>query len=166
MTTRILAGLITVYCLLFTACYSFKNVSLSPDIEFFSVDEFRQTARNAPAALAIDFSERLKDKIRNESRLNLNDDNPHLIYSGSLTRYQVRAIAPQPNETVAQNRLEIAVKVKFKNTLDEEKNWEQSFSYYEEFPAEDVLTDVQDDLIENIFDQLVEDIFNKSFGDW
>ena len=151
---------------LLTSCYSFKNVSMSPDLQTFYVGDFELKVQNAPATLDKEFTEDLKDKIRAQSRLELVEIDPDIFYEGAITRYRVTSVAPQPNETTAFNRLEISVKVEFYNAHDEDKDWVQSFSFFADYPADDILTDVQDELIDIIFEQILEDIFNKSFGDW
>ncbi len=154
--------------LLLTApgCYSFKNASVSPDLNYFFVEEFRITARNAPATINTDFEEALKNKIRNESRLVLDQQNAQISFSGSVSGYVVQALAPQPGETVALNRLQVTITVKYRDLEDADKNWDQSFNEYAEFSSDQILSDVEDQLLITIFEQLTENIFNKSFGDW
>ncbi|MBL4652758.1 MAG: hypothetical protein JKY53_07810 [Flavobacteriales bacterium] len=60
----------------------------------------------------------------------------------------------------------ISVKVKFINTQDAEKNYEQNFSRYAEYDSNLDLTAVEDELITEINDQLVQDIFNKAMSNW
>ena len=160
----LIAILFSFYIL--TDCYSFKNVSLSPEIETFSVEKFDLLARNAPPTLDRDFTEALKNKIRTESRLKLVNDASDLHYSGSITSYNVRSMAPMEGETTSFNRLEIRVKVNFSNRVENDKNWDQAFSFFADYPSDQVLTDVQDQLIAIIFEQVTEDIFNRSFSDW
>jgi len=56
--------------------------------------------------------------------------------------------------------------VKFVNTQQPEKNYEQSFSRYSEYNSNLDLTAVEDELIVEINDQLVQDIFNKAMSNW
>jgi hypothetical protein len=130
------------------------------------VDNFILTAQNAPATIDRDFTEALKDKIRTESRLDLVAQNPDVLFSGSIVGFDVRSVAPQPGETVAFNRLTIRVKVKYENFVQEDKDYDEVFSFFADFPSDAVLTDVQDELIDTIFTQILEDIFNKTFTDW
>lgn len=112
------------------------------------------------------FSENLKQKFLNQSRLNFVDIDPDIEFSGEITRFVVTSVAPQPGETTAFNRLEIAVRLKYDYHLDEEENWENSFSFFSDYSRDDNLLDVQDELITIIFQQLSEDIFNKAFTNW
>lgn len=149
-----------------SGCYSFKNASVSPDLQFFWVSDFLLSARNAPPTIDTDFEEALKNKIRNESRLVLDRQQAQIIFEGSVSSYNVQALAPEPGETVGLNRLNISVQVQYIDVVDDTKNWSQNFTEYAEFSADVLLADVEDELIRTIFDQLTENIFNKAFGDW
>ena len=145
---------------------SFKNASVSPDLNYFFVEDFKISARNAPATIDTDFEEALKNKIRNESRLVLDRAKAQVLFSGAVSGYSVQALAPEPGETVALNRLQITVTIKYQDIENDAKNWDQSFNEYAEFSSDELLSDVEDQLLITIFEQLTENIFNKAFGDW
>ena len=151
---------------LISGCYSFKGISIPPDAKTFYISELRSRVPGAPADLGQQFSENLKQKFLNQSRLNFIDIDPDIEFSGEITRFAVTSVAPQPGETTAFNRLEIAVRMKYIYHLDEEDNWENSFSFFQDFSRDENLLDVQDGLITVIFQQLAEDIFNKAFTNW
>jgi hypothetical protein len=147
-------------------CYSFKSTSIDPSVTTFFVMPFENRADNGPVTLPISFSEKLKDKVRRESRLKLTDTDPDLTFSGYIRDFSVISQAPTADNTSALSRLTISVQVEFENRHDETKNWNQSFSYFQEFDGRTNLLDIQESLMETINNQLVEDIFNKAFGDW
>lgn len=151
---------------LMSACYSFRGISIPPDVESYYVPVFEIRASNAPPTVGQDFSELLKDKVRNEARLLWNDVSPDIEFTGAISTFNVKPIAPQPGETVALNRLEISVSVNFINNNDEKKNWNQTFSFFSDFATDQNLLDIQDNLIAEIYEQIVEDLFNKAFTDW
>ena len=152
--------------ILFQACYSFKGISIPPDVETFYVETFQNRASNAPADLPQRFSEELRLKINNSSRLNYSENDPHIEFSGAINSFNVRSVAPREGNQLAFNRLEIRVQVEYINNNNEDDNWSQSFSFFQDFDSSQDLTSVQDQLIEEIFEQLTEDIFNKSFTNW
>ncbi|WP_438638542.1 hypothetical protein [Muribaculum intestinale] len=45
-------------------------------------------------------------------------------------------------------------------------NVDQSFSAYQDFDSNEMLTDVQEQLCQEITDQLIELIFNATLGNW
>ena len=150
----------------FWGCYSFRGISIPPDVKTYYVPVFDVRAGNAPPTVGQDFSELLKDKIRNEARLLWNEENPDIEFTGAVSSFVVRPMAPQPGETVALNRLEISVAVNFINHKDEMKNWNSSFSFFSDFGTDQNLLDIQDGLIALIYEQIAEDIFNRAFTDW
>ncbi len=160
---------LSVFALL-SGCYSFKGISIDPNIKTFAVRTFETTAQNAPPTLAIDFSERLKDKVRGETPLSLKNDEPDCEFSGSISGFDVVPLAPKAGETVARNQLKISVNVKYiinkEGLKTEYPEAGRTFSFFSEFPSDSDLTAVQDQLIEEISKQLLEDIFNAAFNNW
>lgn len=155
--------------LLWSSCYSFKGISIDPNIKTFFVRNFDNIAVNAPPTLAVDFTERLKDKVRTETPLTLNSDAPDAEFSGRVVDYRVIPVAPKPGETVTLNRLEIRFQINYTiNKEGAEGGWtsERSFSHFAEFANDQDLISVQDELIRQISDQLLEDIFNAAFNNW
>lgn len=148
------------------SCYSFRGVSIAPDVNTFYVEDFELTAPNAPVTLDQDFSEAIRDKIRRETRLSLSEVDPDLIFAGAITAYNVTALDPVIGERTALNRLTISIRVNYENTKNKEDKWQQSFSFFEDFQADQNLADVEIQLIETIFEQITEDIFNRAFSNW
>lgn len=155
--------------LAFSGCYSFRGIAIDPSVITYYVAPFENRAPNAVPTLAPDFTERLKDKIRNESRLVYSEFEPDVEFTGAITGFQVTAEAPQPGEQIAFNRLTITVSVDYiNNKAIEEKDRlvKITKSFYDEFPSDQNLFDIQETLIQRITIQLVEDIFTQAFTNW
>ncbi len=160
--------------LCFSACYSFKGISIAPTISTFYVDQFQNGAGNAPPDIGQRFSEELKDIILRSSRLNYDESAPDIEFSGTITSFNVQSVAPERRDDSSGatdfgsslNRLNISISVEYVNNQDAEDIWTQSFSFFQDFDNTQNLTDVQDDLIEEIFDQLTNDIFTRAFTNW
>lgn len=148
--------------------YTFTGTSFDPNIESFFVFPFDLEARSAPPTLAQNVEEALKLKIRQESRLQQLDTDPDIEFQGTITRFNVTPQAPEAGEAIGLNRLTISVKIDYIDNYhdDDEYNWSQTFTRFEDFGANDNLLNVQDGLIELITEQLLEDIFNRAFSDW
>ncbi len=147
-----------------TGCYSFRGVTISPETKTFSVGLFANIAQAAPPTLAQNFTERLKDKIRNNTRLSLvNGENVDLAFTGQVVGYDVVAIAPQPGQVAQTNQLKIAINVEVIDNHNEKGSWKQVFTFQADFPGTSQLLTVQDQLIKTITDKILEDIFNKAF---
>ena len=146
------------------ACYSFRGVSISPDTKTFNVALFTNNAQAAPPTLAQTFTERLKDKIRNNTRLSLvNTEGSDLSFVGQITGFEVTALAPQPGVNAAFNQLNITINVEMTDNKNEKNSWKQTFSFQAQFPGNAQLLQYQETLIKTISDKILEDIFNKAF---
>ncbi len=152
--------------LMAAGCYSFKGISIPPDINTFYVVNFTNNAPNAPVEADIQFSEALRTKIRNESKLKLRDVDPDITFEGEITRYEVLAESPQEGNTVALNKLIIDVKVRYTNNRNEKDKYDRIFSFFRTFPGDQDLQTVQASLNKDIFNQLTERIFNDTFTTW
>jgi hypothetical protein len=149
-------------------CYTFKGISIPPNVNTFFVQNFEMVASSAPPTMAVNFTERLKDKVRNETRLSLRSTEPDVEFSGKIEDFRVVPIAPQPGQVVARNQLKIRISVLYTDNKNESKTWKESkpFEFFAEFGTDQDLLSIQDRLIRQIFDQLLEDIFNATFNDW
>ena len=146
--------------------YSFTGASIPSDAETVSVAYFTTKATNSPSSLNQTITEGLKDLFINQTNLNLTEGEADLSFNGQITKYQVKPMAIKANETAGQNRLTIAIKVKYNNSFDEKQNFESTFSRYRDFNSTENLTDVEDILIEEITKELLEDVYNKAFVNW
>ena len=142
-----------------SSCYSFKGVSISPELESYNVADFTLLDNRAPANLNEEFAEKLREKITSESRLIYTDTEPDIEFGGDISSYDVRSVAPQEGNTTALTRLEIRVRVTYTNNKDEEAGWQKPFAFFWDFESGEDLLSIQDELIEIIFDKIVEDVF-------
>ena len=148
---------------LISSCYSFKGVSIDEETKTFSVIPFTLSSPAAPPTLGTIFSEKIKDKIRTNTRLINTTNEAHLAFSGTITDFSVSSQSPQPGVQSVFNQLKITVAVEMTNNLKEKGSWKQSFSFQSDFPGGASLLSVQDGLIKTISDKITEDIFNKAF---
>lgn len=147
--------------------YSFKGISISPDVKTYSVPPFKNFAGGAPPTISLTFTEKLKDQIRSNTRLRRVDTEgvgeSDLLFVGTVIEYSVNSVSAQPGQPAAINQLKISVEVEYSNAKQEKNNWKQVFSFQQEFPTSTDLIAVQDNLIQTISKKIVEDIFNKAF---
>lgn len=125
---------------------------------------------NAPIVepkVARNFTLELQDLLLNQTSLDLVNANGDLVYEGEIVQYYVSPITATSQSTAAQNRLTIAVNVRFFNTKDPTKDFEQRFSFYYDYEGNAQLVGSQlDTALEVIFERLTQDIFNKSLANW
>lgn len=152
--------------LFLAGCYSFKGISIPEGAQQVVIDQFANNALNAPPTLALDITEELRNKVRDEARLQIVEQDPHLEFKGTLVDFRVSAEAPQPGEFAGLNRLTIVVAVEYINHLDEkDEGWKSNFSFFFDFPGSTALASVQDEAIRTIMEDITEQIFNKAFAD-
>ena len=169
MNKHIIYLLLFAVLLLSAGCkinYSLNSGSIDPEIKTISIAYFPNNAVVVQPTLSQSFTEALRDKFISQSKLTLVSRGGDLNIEGSITGYSIQPIAIQGNETAALNRLTITVNVKFTNKINEQQNFDSSFSKYEDFESSQALSSVEETLIKQINTTLVEDIFNKAVVNW
>ena len=151
--------------------YSFTGISLSPDVKTFQVNYFQNYAgSNAGSTvepgLERDFKIALEELILNQTNLDLVKSNGNLVFEGEITEFRISPTTSTADNTAAQNRLTMTVLVRYFNTLDEESDFEQRFSFYYDYPASVLLNTVKDEALTEIFERITQDIVNKALADW
>lgn len=112
------------------------------------------------------FENALLDYVSRNTRLREVDSNSDLELQGEITGYNLTPQAVTEDAYASQTRLTITVRVKYTDNKAEGKDVDQSFSAYRDFPASEMLTDVQDELCQQITKELVDLIFNATLGNW
>ena len=153
-----------------TGCrISFKMNGSALDYNIYKtihVGEFPIRAALVYPPLQQTFENELRDYISKNTRLQTIDGNSDLEIEGEITGYNLTPQAVTENAYASMTRLTITVRLKYINNKEENKDVDQSFSAYRDFPSSEMLTDVQDQLCEEISKELVELIFNATLGDW
>lgn len=146
--------------------YSFSGASIPAEAKTVSVQYFPNNALLVNPLLSNTITNALNDMFVNQTTLQSVAQNGDLALEGEITNYATSPIAITGNQTAALNRLTVTVNVRFTNKYDESKNFEQSFSQYQDYPSGQDLNMVQDVLVEQIVEDLCQDIFNKAVVNW
>jgi len=160
-----------VVSVLITACtvsYKFNSSSIDYNVlSTISVADFPNQAPMVYPPLAQRFTETLKDLYISKTRLELVPQNGDLQVEGEITGYELAPMAVKGDDLYAsETKLTITVRVRFTNTKNPDKDFEQSFSAYHTFDANRMLTEVQDEACEEILDELTDLIFNETVANW
>ncbi len=157
-----------IFLFLLNGCgmYSFTGANISADTKTISIQYFPNNAPLRQPTLSQVLTQSLRDRFSSQTNLMQVSSNGDLSLEGEITGYSVSPTAIQANQTAAQNRLTITVKVKFVNTKDDKQSFETGFSRYVDYDSQKNLQAVEGDLIKTLSDQLVEDIFNKAVVNW
>lgn len=155
--------------LVYQSCgtYTFSGASIPEEMKTLSVQFFENNSILVVPYLSQQFTEALKERIRNQSRLSIVRTEGDANFEGRISDYSIRPVAIQGNERAGLNRLTITVIVKYANALTPELNFEQSFQAFQEFSLNQGPLQTQEQkLITLINRQLTEDIFNRAFANW
>jgi len=146
--------------------YSLNGASIPPNAESISVSYFNNQANTINPNLSSTFTEKLKDIFIQQTNLNLIEENGDLAFSGFISKYEIKPISIQANETAAQNRLTISINVTYESKFEQNNNFTKMFSRYKDYNSSQNLTDIEESLVNAITNEIVEDIFNKSVVNW
>jgi hypothetical protein len=162
-----ICGLLAL-CLCFHSCkyYSFTGADVG-NAETYQVNFFQNNAPLVEPGIERDFTIQLQDLIQNQTKLGLETSGADLIYEGEIVQYYVAPMTATSDSRAAQNRLTIAINVRYYNTLEPEKDFEQKFSFYFDYDANAQLVGpVKDEAISEIFTRISQDVFNASLTNW
>lgn len=161
-----LCGLFLLFSATGCGIYSFTGTSLSPDIKSITISNFSNNSGGGPPTLSQSFSEKVRDYYQRNTNLDLVTRNADLTLEGTIVSYTVTPLPPSANDVASQSRLTIGIKATYQNLKDETQNFDESFSFYADFPSNQNLATVEASLIETISDQIIILMFNKSVANW
>ena len=164
--TYFLLCTITTFLCIGCGVYGFSGGDVG-SAKTIQIDFFPNQALLVEPTLSQDFTIELQDLFTRQTNLTLVSSNGDLHFSGEITSYRIAPMSATSDQTSAQNRLTITVNVRYINNTDQKKDFEQSFSFYSDYPATSQLTGgVLDAAFNEIIDRLTQDIFNASVGKW
>ena len=111
-------------------------------------------------------TEKLRDKIRQNTSLTLISEGGDAIFEGEITGFSQQPTAIQGNDQAAKDRFTVTVKVRFTNSIDPKQSFDASFSRYRDYTATKSFEEGTAEFLPAIIDELTEDIFNKAFVNW
>ncbi len=156
-------------CFTFQGCgiYSFNGIST--DAETFQVNFFQNEAPIVEPGIDRTFTLALQDLIQDQSNLSLVSNNGELVFEGEIVQYYIAPQSSTSENTAAQNRLNIAINVRYYNNKkpDGEDDFERRFSFFSDVPATTQLVgSALDTALAEIFERITQDIVNESLAKW
>lgn len=150
----------------FGSCYSFKDVSIPPEVKTARINYIENRATYVNPQLSPQLTDRLRQKINNQTRLTLvTGDDADYDIRGEVRSYAL-STAGVSDQQAATNRLTITVHIVFKNRLDEKANFEADISRNFDFNANLSLQQAEAQQMEDILKNLSDEIFNRIFSNW
>jgi hypothetical protein len=149
--------------------YGLSGSAVPEAMRTINVGFFENNAPIVVANLSQTFTEALKDRIRNTTRLSIVNGEGDANMSGAIIGYSyapvsVQATSPNAPPIANASVLTITVKVKFVYAADKKLNFDQTFSKNVNFKGD--LSTQEQGLIKTVTTQLIDDIFNKAFNNW
>ena len=159
-------------CLVIQSCkvYSFKDVSIPPEVKTIRIGFIENRARYVDPQLSPQLTDKLKQKISSQTKLTqVQTEGADYDVSAYVSAYDITT-AGVANQTASINRLTVSVHLALKNRLNEQKlgtpDFETDISRNFDFPATQSFTDAQVSLLPQIVQQLTDDMFNRLFSNW
>ncbi|MFV8376742.1 LptE family protein [Flavobacterium sp. LB1P62] len=152
----------------FNSCsvYNFTGTG-KIDAKTFQVNFFQNNAELIEPGIDRTFTLALQDIIQNQTNLNLVKSGADLTYEGEIVDYRVSPMTATADQQASQNRLKIRVNVRFTNKNKETDDFEKTFEFYYDYPAEQQLVgSTLNSALKEIFERITQDIFNDSLAKW
>jgi hypothetical protein len=126
--------------LLLNGCGIYNFTGAKPvNAKTFQVNYFQNNADLIEPGIDLKFTRELQDIIQNQTNLNLVNQGGELLYEGEIVDYRISPMTATADQRAAQNRLTIAVNVRFSNRNKEDDNFEKRFSFFYDFDANEQL---------------------------
>ncbi|SNA66991.1 LptE family protein [Flavobacterium psychrophilum] len=137
------------------------------DAKTFQVSYFQNVSPLVEPGIDRDFTRRLQDLIQNQTNLNLTATDGDLVYEGEIVDYRISPMSATADLTAAQSRLSITINLKFSNKKKPEEDFEKRFSFYDDFPSNNLPTGAQlKKSLEIIFERISQDMFKDTLAKW
>ena len=150
----------------FTSCYSFKDVTIAPEVKTAKINYFGNKATYVNPQFSPALTEKLRQKVNGQTRLTLvQADDAHYDISGWVSQYLLTTSGIS-NQQAATNRLVVTVHLIFRNRLDEKANFEADLSRNFDFDARLTLQQAESQKADEIVRNMTDEIFNRIFSNW
>ncbi len=150
-----------------TMSYKFNGASIDYDLtKTILISEFPNQAPLVYPPLEQRFNEELKDLFTRSTRLQFVRQNADLEMEGEIVGYELTPLAVQEDSFASETRLTLTVRMRYRNNKAEGQDKEETIRAYRNFPADRMLTDVQDQLIGELIKEVIDQIFNATMSNW
>jgi hypothetical protein len=165
-TTKVVLLVVSALLSLQGTCrYSLKDVSIPPEIKTVRVFFIENKARYINPQLSPKLTDKLRQKIVNQTRLSQTNNDADYEISGYISDYSV-STSGISQQQVASNNLNVTVHIIFKNRQNDKLNFEADVTRNFPFSASKSLTQAEAELNDQIITNLTDEIFNRIFSNW
>ncbi len=164
--TFYIAVFLILSSLIISCAYSFTGGNTGK-AKTLQIDFFRNDAPLVEPSLSQKFTQDLQDLFLRQTNLSLVNTGGDLHFEGEITGYRITPTSETSQQTAAENKLTITVNVRYFNKFIEKDNFEKTFSFFDNYPANSQLSgQVLEDAFKEIIERITQDIFNASVAKW
>lgn len=164
---KVIISFVLLISLVGCGIYSFTGTNLHPDVKTVQIDYFPNNAILVEPNLSQEFTLTLQDLFLTQTNLDLVKSGGDLQFEGEITGYKINPMSATADQRAAQNRLTVTINVRFYNNLNEDDNFERSFSHFYDYGANvQLIGAALDDAFVEINERISQDIFNASVAKW
>jgi hypothetical protein len=142
-----------------------RDVSIEPEAKTVKVNLIENRARYVNPQLSPKLTDKLRQKIVNQTRLSQTNGEADYEISGVITDYSV-STSGISNQQASSNNLNVTVHVIFVNKIDAKRNFEADITRNFPFSASLSLQQAETQLAEQLVNNLADEIFNRIFSNW
>jgi hypothetical protein len=164
--TLIILILTIIFAGCFKVAYKFTDITISDDLKTFKVAYFENKARYVNPQLTPKITDKLRQKIINQTKLTNTNTDGDIEISGYLSDYSVSTSGVGSGTTTTTNRLNVAMVINIKYAKTPEKNIEENINRSFDFNSNLSLAEAESKLSDEIIKNVVDEIFNKLFSKW
>lgn len=161
--------ILTISLSLLSGCgyYKFTGITVPTGTTTYQVNYFQNDAPLIEPGLERTFTNTLADLIQNQTSLQLVTSGADITYEGEITEYRISPTTATANNTAAQNRLTISVRVRYYEKQNPDNDLNQQFTFFYDYPGQAQLVGGQKDTaITEIFERITQDILNATLAKW
>lgn len=146
--------------------YSFTGVNIG-DAETVQIDYFQNNAQIVEPIASQKFTEALQDLFQRQTSLKPVRSGGDLHFEGEITEFRTIPISATADQTAAQNRLNMSIRVRFYNKKKPDDDFDKTFSFFADFRANQQLTGATlEEALNTIYERITQDILNASVAKW
>lgn len=147
--------------------FTFNGASIDyTKTKSISIADFNNVAELVYPPLAMNFSEKLRDKYSRQTRLQLLKSGGDMHLEGEIVGYELTPMSIGQDSYSSETKLTVTINVRFSNHKNPEDDFEKKYSAYQSFDSSLMITDVQDELLSTIMEDIADNIYNDTVAKW
>lgn len=162
--------IISLWGMMLSSCaisYKFNGASIDyATTHSISIADFPNMAALVYAPLSQDLSEGIRDLFARQTRLEILRKGGQLELEGEITDYAISAMAIAADSYAAETKLTMTVHVRFTNNVNPNESFEKTYTAFQTFDSNKLLTDVQEELCATMITEIAESIYNDTVAKW